>query len=88
MSPARDFVLFIDYSPYPPYREPVRDPAAAADDDFSGDWQLVLVVRCESGPGTRFERLENGPRVNDKLFWDLPWISNADDRRDLSRELF
>jgi len=34
VSPARDFVLFTDYSPCPPYREPVRGPAAA-DDDFS-----------------------------------------------------
>lgn len=34
VSLARDFVLFTDYSPCPPYREPVRGPAAA-DDDFS-----------------------------------------------------
>lgn len=34
VSPARDFVLFTDYLPCPPYRKPVKGPAAA-DDDFS-----------------------------------------------------
>lgn len=64
MSPARDFVLFTDYSPYPPYREPVRGPAAA-DDDFS-----VTLAAGAGGPlriRPRFERLENGPIVNDAL---------------------
>lgn len=29
--------------------------------------QLMLVVRCESGPGTRFERYENGTITDDAL---------------------